>query len=481
MLSGIVAYGAYVPLGRLPRRSIQNVTGEPAAPGEKAVAGYDEDSLSMAVEAGWDCLAPLGQVSPGVVYFATTTPPYLEKQGAATLAGALDLPGAVRTADITGSLRCGSNALLAALDAVQGGVETALVAVGDCRLGAPQGAWEQVSGDGAAAFMLGGQNVLAEYLGGVSLAEDILSQWRTANDQFVRTWEERFFISKGYNRLVKKAVSSLLGRHALQPADVHRLVLYGPNPRYQMALARQLGFELDQVQDSLFATAGMAGCAGPLLMLVGALEEARPGQLILLVTFGEGCDALLFRVTEAIERFRPRRGLRGHLASRREINYHTYLKWRQIIPQEPPRRPDPGRPSAPGMWRGGKQKLAFYGSRCQECGTPQFPPQRVCVHCQAVDKMVPYRFLDRPASIVTYTVDYLTFSQDPPAVFAVLDFEGGGRMICELTDCDPQKLSIGMQVEMTFRSYYRADGIVNYYWKARPRRQEVQQNGRQGD
>jgi len=146
------------------------------------------------------------------------------------------------------------------------------------------------------------------------------------------------------------------------------------------------------------------------------------------------------------------------------------LKWRQLLVTEPPRRPDPTRPSAPAMFRERRKKYAFYGSRCLACGTPQFPPQRICVHCQAKDNMEEYSFVKKPAVVATYTVDYLTFSQDPPAVFAVVDFEGGGRMICEMTDCDISKIDIGMEVEMSFRRLFEAGGISNYFWKARPKR-----------
>jgi uncharacterized OB-fold protein len=232
-----------------------------------------------------------------------------------------------------------------------------------------------------------------------------------------------------------------------------------------------MGFTLPQIQDSLFMTVGIAGAANMPMMLAAALEEASPGDYILAATFGEGCDALLFRVTENAGSLPPRRGVGGYVNSKKNtLSYHTYLKWRQIIETEPPRRPDPAKPSAPAMFRERSKKYAFYGSRCRACGTPQFPPQRVCVHCQAKDQMDPYCFAGRPARVATYTVDYLTFSQDPPAVFAVVDFEGGGRMICEMTDCDITKIDIGMEVEMSFRRLYEAGGISNYFWKARPKR-----------
>lgn len=468
---GIVSFGAYVPYNRLERKKISEATGDPAAAGEKAVANYDEDSVSMAVEAAMDCLTGL---SPNVmknVYFSTTTAPYQEKQSASTIAAALDAPVSCRTIDFTGSLRAGSGALLAGLDAVKAGSGPALVACADCRISAPHSQWEQFYGDGAAAFLLGNEGVIATLEGSNSIAAEILSQWRSNNDSYIKSWEERFYVTQGYNTIVKEAVGALLQEKGLNPTDIAKLILYGPSPRYQMSLAQAMGFTKPQIQDCLFLTAGMAGAASMPMMLAAAIEDAMPGQYLLAVTFGEGCDVILFKTTEAVKKLIPRHGISGYLNSKKNtLTYNTYLKWKKFFNTEPPRRPDPISPSAPAMFRERKKKYAFYGSRCLSCETPQFPPQRVCVHCGSKDNMEQYSFARRAAVVATYTVDYLTSSPDPPAVFAVLDFAGGGRMLCEMTDCDFTKIDIGMKVEMSFRRLYEAGGISNYFWKARPKR-----------
>lgn len=115
-------------------------------------------------------------------------------------------------------------------------------------------------------------------------------------------------------------------------------------------------------------------------------------------------------------------------------------------------------------------KYGFVGSRCTACGTPQLPPQRVCVKCQARDQFEPYPFADRSARIATYALDRLAYSLNPPTINVVLDFEGGGRFLCEMTDCEPDRVAIGQEVEMTFRRLFTAEGVHNYFWKARPRR-----------
>lgn len=468
---GITAFGAYIPFNRLERKRLTEAFGEPAPPGEKAVANYDEDSVTLAVEAARDCLTNLEPSKLNGVYFATTTPPYQEKQSATTVAAAVDAPEILRTADFTSTLRAGSTALLAAADAVRSGTKNVLVTIADCRQGAAKGKFEQSFGDGAAAFVIGKENVIAEIEDTCTISGDVITQWRNVDDSYVRTWEDRFIVTQSYGPMITKALATMAGRQKIPPQDIKKLILYATSPRYQSGAALSMGFQQSQVQDGLFGTVGLTGAAHAPLMLAAALEEAEPGDRMLMITFGEGVDAVLLRVTENINSFSPRHGVSKHLESKKtNMNYQTYLRWKNMLDYEPPRRPNPERPSVPAMWRNAKENLPYYGSRCTKCETPQIPAQRVCVHCQTKDAMIPYRFADINARIATYTIDHLTFSQDPPTVLSVIDFEGGGRLLCEMTDCDPAKVAIDMEVEMTFRRLYQAGGIHNYYWKARPKR-----------
>ncbi len=142
--------------------------------------------------------------------------------------------------------------------------------------------------------------------------------------------------------------------------------------------------------------------------------------------------------------------------------------WRGILRREPPRRPDPERPDAPAMWRSEGWKFAFSASRCEVCGFRHLPPTRVCLSCHSVDQMEPERMADLRGTVATYTVDRLAFSLSPPIVGAVIDFDGGGRYRGEMTDVDPDAVAVGTRVEMTFRRLYSAEGVHNYFWKARP-------------
>ncbi len=468
---GITSYGAYVPFNRLERKQIQAAFGKPTAPGEKAVANYDEDSITMGVEAALECCRFIDPQTIEALYFATTTSPYKEKQCATVIAGALDAGKNLRTADFTDSLRAGSTAMLAAMDGAKNGLKV-LVTASDCRIGASDGQFEVGLGDGAAAFVLGNKDVVAEIIGWHSVSVDFHDQWRSEGDRFVRNWEDRFTITQGYNKFVAMSAESVLEKTGLKPEDFFRVAIYGSTPRYQMEMAGRLGFNPGQIQDSFYTTLGNTGVAGAPMMLVAALEEASPGDKILLLTYGEGSDAIVLQVTKEILKLKPRPGINKYLSRKKTtMNYEKYLRWKGLITVEPAKRPRQERSSLPDYYRNFSKNYALYGCRCQECGTPQFPSTRVCVQCQAVDRMEPYRFYGRKSKVVTFTIDYLSDSPDPPSVVVVVDFDGGGRIFCNLVDCDPEKVHVGMEVEMSFRRLFKVDGISTYFWKAVPKKE----------
>jgi uncharacterized OB-fold protein len=227
----------------------------------------------------------------------------------------------------------------------------------------------------------------------------------------------------------------------------------------------------DQLADPLLGAVGRTGSAHAGILLARALDRASAGDRILVAVGGDGCDAVVLEVTAKIESARPLHSVDRWLgAKRNDMPYNTYLKWRGILPFEPPRRPEPERPAAPPMRRADHWKYAFFGSRCEACGTGHLPPQRVCVKCAAVDRMKEERFADTGCKVATYTLDHLAYTLQPPVVAAIVDYEGGGRLSCELTDVDPTEVKIGNELEMTFRRLYTGQGVHNYFWKARPKR-----------
>jgi hydroxymethylglutaryl-CoA synthase len=455
-MRGIVAYGTYLPLHRLDRGAIRALLGQGGGKGHRRVAGYDEDSTSLAVEAARRARWP-GVPEPRSVHLATTSPAYADKTNATALHAALGLDPAVFATDHAASVRCGVGALRAAA------ADAGLAVLADVRTGRPGSADEADGGDGAAAFQFGeGEGVLAEIVAEASATAEFLDRWRLPGEQASHTWEERFGAVR-YEPLIRDAVQRALAQARLEAPN--HVIVASPHTRAARTAARGFG---EAAADQLGEDIGFAGAAHVGLMLADVLDRAQPGEMVLVVSAADGADATVLRVTEAISA-RPADGtLRSQLASARELDYGTFLTWRGELRREPPRRPDPARPAAPPAARATGWKFGFVGSRCTACGQVHLPPQRVCVACASVDHMAPEPLAGKRATVATYTVDRLAFSLSPPVIDAVLDFEGGGRYTCELTDCGLGDVHIGSVVEMTFRRRYTADAVHNYFWKARP-------------
>ena len=471
-MAGITSYGAYIPYYRLARTDIARAWQTGAPPGEKAVAGYDEDSLTLAVGAALDCTADFDTV-PDALYFASTTSPYREKQAAAVAATVLDLPPSAITMDFAGSQRCATGALRAALDSVRAGsAKNVLVTAAETRLGHPGSEQEMNFGDGAAAVSVGDRDVIAEIEGYVTRSDTVVDVWRRDRDTFVRAWEDRFVIEASVERVVLVAVAQALAECALPPSDIQRVIFTTPLPRAAARLAKKLGFDAKtQLLDTLREPVGDTGAAAPLLTLAGALEDAAPGERIMLVAFGDGCDVFIFRVTAQIKKLKNRRGVKRQIAVRQPVpSYESYLQWRHLLQRQPPARPDPERPAAPALLRDNDGGLALHGSRCLACGTVQYPLQRICVKCGVKDNYEHWPLQRRVGRLFTFCQDNLVFNPNPPTTVITIDYAEGGRFVGDMTDCTEADLEIGAAVEMTFRRISEAGHNYNYWWKGRPLR-----------
>ena len=469
---GIKSFGAYVPYFRLNRAEFARAWKAASMGGEKAVANWDEDSLTMAAEVGLNCLME-GPANVGGVFFASTTPPYGEKSTSSILASVLDLKREILTMDVTDSLRSGTSALLVAMNGVnQGSMEEALILAADCRLGMAGSDFEQIFGDASAGLLIGKSNLLATFEGTYTLTDPFVDAWRKGDQGLVNTWEDRFVKLYGFSRVMEEGIQACLKKYELKPADFAKVVIPAPDARTHQDVVKRLGFKPSQVQDPMLATVGNAGAAHAFLMLASALEEAKPGDRILLANYGDGCDLLILRATDRVEKRKSQKGLKQFLNSKSMVdNYEKYITLKGQIEKEPPRRP-PFDTSLPTLWRDRKSVLSLYGGKCRKCGTPHFPLQRICYGCRAKDNFEEVRLAGKKVELFTFTKDNLFASVDPPMVMSVVEIEGGFRIYCQMTDRNPDQVKVGMPLEMTFRKIHEARGLNNYFWKCRPVRAE---------
>lgn len=462
---GIVSYGACVPTYRLPRDVIAKEWESPSLGGERALASFDEDSLTLAVNASIDALGALDPKAVAGVFFASTTSPYREKQAAATVAAVLDTGKELRTIDFTDSLRAGTSALLTGLDVVQPG-QLLVVCGGDARMGEPDTLQEQQYGDAGAAVVIGTDDVMAELVGSYTVSQEFLGTWRTEEQDYLKSFPGGFENKFGYNRFIAATVGGVLQQCSLEAKDITSAAIAAPTQKALQSALRSQGFDVKtQVQETFWNTIGDAGTAQPLLLLAAVLERAEPGDLILVAGYGDGGDAAVFRATDAIADFQVRRSVYSQIEIKRTVgSYGKYARFRKLMKKEYA-SDDESTPVV--LLRDQKQILPLYGGKCPRCGVIQFPMHRICTECGYRDGLEEVK-LSRRGTLFTFTHDYLTETPDPPTTHAVVDLDGGGRVFVQLTDCEADRIAIGMPVELTFRKYHEGFGLKNYFWKARP-------------
>lgn len=459
---GILSYGTHVPFRRLDRAEIAEVMGSGGGRGTRSVASYDEDTTTMGVEAARIALRGC-EATPDAVWFSTAEPAYLEKTNAAAIHAALDLPVTTAALDFGGAVRSGAGALRSALE----GGRTTLSVASDIRTGLPTGSDEAGGGDGAVAMVVGSDDdgpLLAEYLGGAGATDEFLDRWRTPGDAQTKQWEERFGETR-YVPLARTAWEAALADAGVDGVDT--VVMAGVHARAQRQIAKQFGEAT--VADDLSASIGNTGSAHPGLLLAATLDTAEADQTIAVVMVADGVEVMVLRATAALAANRPPRSTAVQLANSGAVRYARFLQWRQMITVQPPNRPAPHRISASAAARNTDWKYGFVASAGDESGVVHMPPSRVSIRPEDTDGAQQRRpMADTAGTVVTFTVDKLVYSVSPPVVFAVVDFDGGGRMPIELTDIDADDVEIGLRVEPTFRRIATADGIHNYFWKMRP-------------
>lgn len=468
---GIRAYGAYVPIYRLSLSEIAKATGGFSTPGEKAVANFDEDAITIATEASLNCLYSdkrIDRSSINGLYFATTTSPFKEKQAAVTIATALDLSKEIFTLDSTGSLRSGTNALRSALDAVRAGTaETIMVTMADCRLAYSGSPLEQLFGDAGAALLISNNDVAVEVEGIYSLADEITDVWRRDEDRFVQAWEDRFNLTEGFQRVLKKAIQEAISRFNVELSNLNKIIYYAPNARAHSDLAKSLGLNYrTQVQAPLFDAVGNAGTASPFLQLMAALGEAKPGDRILMASYGNGSDIFLLKVTDLIKKVQNVNEVKKLIASKKVLpNYYSYLNLRNLIQTEPTRQP-PIFPPSTMLWREQESILRIHGSRCKKCGNVQYPIQRICSKCYSKDEFDTVRLSDQKAKVYLSTIDTLSYGAESSPFWAIADMPIGVRVRMQITECDSLgEVPFGTELEPTFRKFQRQGAIPVYFWK----------------
>ncbi len=480
MTTGILSFGAYIPRKRLQRSAIYAANAwfagglKGLAKGERAIGDWDEDSITMAVEAARDTLEGVNRMTVGSVALASTTLPFVDRQNSGIVKEALSLSDETGAMDVTGSQRAATSMLIQALKAASAGGKSQLCLAAEMRKSRPASEAELVYGDAAAGVLVGSGEVVARYLGSHSTTIDFVDHYRSAGMDFDYGWESRWIRDEGFTGLVGGALKAGMAALGIEASAIDKFVVPISIRGVPEALARKAGITPEAIADTLAASVGDSGAAHPMLLLVAALEAAAPGDKILLVGFGQGVDLLLFEATEDLPKLTARKGVKGSLArSAKDENYMRWLFHRGLLDLERGMRAEADQ-KQPGttLWRNRKAVLGLVGGRCTKTGTVQFPKSDISVNPNdhAAHTQEDYPLAEKRAKIVTYTADALTYSPAPPSYYGIIDFEGGGRMMAEFADVSADDVEVGREMYMVFRikSVDEQRDFTKYFWKAAP-------------
>lgn len=481
---GLTGFGGYIPRLRLQRKSIAQANAWIApnflgkGKGERSMANWDEDSVTMAVEAARDLLGPDDDRSHvDGLFFGSTTMPFTDRLNAGIIAAALTLDETVNAVDVASTQRAGTSALMRALASVKAGeTSNAVVLAADHRKTRAASAQELDFGDGAAALSVGSENVIATYLGGASLTVDFVDHFRGTGEEFDYNWEERWIRDEGFSKIVPRAVKSALKDSGVNAADIKHFVLpttFGT--KFAQQLAKMSGISPEAARDTLDANCGETGAAHSLVMLIHTLQtDAKPGDKVLVANFGGGCDVLIFEVTENIASQAGKRGIVGSLAAGQpETNYMKFLTFNGLVEWERGMRAEQDKKTAlTTLYRNEDMIMGLVGGRCTETGVIQFPRSRISVNPNnhTVDTQEPYKFADRKAKILSWSADFLSASMNPPNHYGMVVFDEGGRIMMDFTDVEQGTVDSGMEVRLVFRikDFDDVRGFRRYFWKAVP-------------
>lgn len=471
---GITAYGAYVPRLRIDRAHIA-VAHKWAVPGlrsqakgSRAFTSWDEDAITMAVEAARDAIGPGDASKIDAVRLASSNLPYADLQNAVLVARAIGARHDVATSDAAGSQRAGTSALLQALK----GGEAAIVIGSDNPFGKPASTQEMSFGAGAAAFVLGSENIIANLIGSATVASAFVDHFRAGDVVADYNWEERWVRDEGYAKIAPLAIEAALVDARLSIGDIHHFVMPAYLKGAADGVAKKVKFQ-GAIAGGLEDGIGYAGTAHALLMLAATLELATPGDRILVVGFGQGADALIFQATDAITDAKPVRGVSVAIADAIATDsYLRMLSFSNGIEMEWGMRSEKSAKTAlTEQFRSAFQLETFNAGKCEACGTVQFPQLQYCVKCHAPsEQFAQVSLRDAPCQVLTSTADWLSYHPSPPLYVGFVQFENGARMLMEMVDIGPQGVDTGTPLRMVYRvkEKDRQRGYNRYFWKSTP-------------
>jgi len=469
---------------------VQEAWGRPGFPGARAVAGPDEDALTLGLQAAWQAQERLSEIEgldPDTVdglIFASTTSVFTEKSSATMLAGALGLPDEARCLDLGASLRAGSTALETAVDLVAAGsCRHVLVIAADTRNTAPGSGDEFLFGHAGVALVVGrAEDAAAQIVAHTRHTSTQYDTWRTAEARFPSAGDVRFARQGAYAAPVKAALATILEQTGWSAGDIDLVVPYSPDVKSASRILAKSGFDLKrQYCDLVSSRLGLTGAAHTLLMLGAALERARKGQRLLVLGYGDGATACALQMTDDVNSARYKTALKQGY----DISYTRFLAAHDLLASDA----DSGGTGVESRSRGGFSSeimetrngplwFSLAAKRCSACGAVVALPLPACPHCPEPTQLE-YHTLAKTGTVFAVTHEHYYPTPEPPLGMATVNLDSGGRLTVQVAD-ENTPLQVGDPVELVLRRLHDAGGRPNYFWKCRALTGGQQQHDGQG-
>jgi hydroxymethylglutaryl-CoA synthase len=342
---GIVGYGAYIPRHRIKVEEIAKVWGADAPSykkglmlEQKSVPTPDVDTITLSVEAARNALkrAKISGKEIGAVYVGSESHPYAVKPSGTVVAEAIGAVPDCHCADFEFACKAGSEAMFVCLGLVKSGyIKYGLAIGGDTSQGAPGDALEYSASAGAAAFIMGSKNLVAEAIDTYSFMTDTPDFWRREHE-FYPQHGSRFTGEPAFFKHVMGAAQGMMKRVKMTPKDFDYVVFHQPNGKFPMRVGEMLGFTKEQIIPGwLTPRLGNTYSGASPIGLTSTLDISKPGNMILMVSYGSGAgsDAFVWKVTDRIDEVRD---LAVHTTKLLDenitfVDYGTYAKYRGKI------------------------------------------------------------------------------------------------------------------------------------------------------
>lgn len=430
--------------------------------GERAIADHDEDSITLAYDAGDTILEHHQPTIINNLFFVSTTPVYGEKLNASLIATALDLNEQIYADDLTGSPKSALSAIRIATEYVQKKGGMALIASGEKKICAPGSPEEINCGDAGATVLIGEKNegiaIVEDYYSSVS---NFMDTWRITNEKTPHSGELKYSMEYGFQKIAIKGLKEFFSAKNIKPDHISAMALIAPDGKSQSSVFKETGIKTGREEaDELFKKIGYCGTSAPILLFAYLLDKLKEGEKVLLCSCGSGFELILLKIIGGGTRIKN--NLIKQLDKKLLFNDYTeFLLVRGLIEYEN-LKPFT---SIPVLTREEDALLRLHGTKCKKCGTIQYPPRRICWNCSVKDEMENVKLI-RSGKIYTYTKDYVYTNPFPPTAMAVIDLDNGGRFYCQIVDTDKNSISIGTGVKLTLRRLHEGGDFVHYFWKA---------------